>query len=237
MSEGYLINEIFDSVQGEGVWLGIPATFVRLQGCNLRCSWCDTKAAWKVMSGTDEMPQAPVTQNRPHLQQVPGIPAMGEMPKIPVSMTAADILDKVRFEHVILTGGEPLLHDLTELLAVLARAGKKVHIETNGTQPWLAGYPDGVWVTVSPKRESGYRVHPSLRNVAGEYKFVVDEAFDPSVLAEFVQKGKGLALTQVPVLLSPENARPEMVRKAMDILFRFPECRLTLQVHKLIHIQ
>ena len=46
-SEQYPIMEIFDSIQGEGSWLGIPATFIRFAGCNLRCEWCDTKNSWQ----------------------------------------------------------------------------------------------------------------------------------------------------------------------------------------------
>ncbi|MDR3288190.1 MAG: 7-carboxy-7-deazaguanine synthase QueE [Peptococcaceae bacterium] len=198
MEAVYPVNEIFHSLQGEGLWLGIPATFIRLQGCNLRCSWCDTKDTW---TGEGQ----------------------------PLSVEA--ILSQARFEHMIVTGGEPLRLDLTSLLCGLESAGKKIHIESNGTQAWRDSYPAETWLTVSPKQESGYFVHASLRQRVSEYKLVVDEAFDAAILAREPFNDA------IPVLLSPENVRPEMVRKAVEIIFQYPRCRLTLQAHKLVGLK
>ncbi|KLU59097.1 7-carboxy-7-deazaguanine synthase [Peptococcaceae bacterium CEB3] len=204
LTEQYPVNEIFESIQGEGIWSGIPAAFVRLEGCNLRCRWCDTKEAW---SGGNAS-----------------------------RLTAAEILTAVNFELVIVTGGEPLLHDLTELFLTLQQAGKKVHVETNGTQPWRESYPPDIWLTVSPKEESGYMVQPSLAARAGEYKFVVDEAFRPEIIREFYTQ-LGHRQKEPLIFLSPENVRPEMVEKALQIVFQYPFCRLMLQMHKLIGIK
>ncbi|RNC28486.1 MAG: 7-carboxy-7-deazaguanine synthase [Candidatus Dichloromethanomonas elyunquensis] len=200
LSNLYPICEIFDSIQGEGIWTGIPAVFVRFHGCNLRCCWCDTKETW---SGKAK------------------------------EMTTEEILSKINLEHVIITGGEPLLYDLTELFDLLHQEGKKVHVETNGTQLWKESYPPDIWITVSPKKESGYSIHPSLLARAGEYKYVVDEGFNPDIIPEFsLAKGK-----EKLVFLSPENVRPEMIQKAYEIVFQYPYCRLMVQMHKLIGVK
>ncbi|MBS1703957.1 MAG: 7-carboxy-7-deazaguanine synthase QueE [Armatimonadetes bacterium] len=99
------IAEIFHSVQGEGIWAGIPSTFIRVSGCNLRCVWCDTPyASWN--------PEGP-------------------------TLTIDEILDQVRqadLDHVVLTGGEPMLFDAIEPLARQLKAeGKTITIETAGT--------------------------------------------------------------------------------------------------------
>lgn len=198
MNKLYPVKEIFDSIQGEGAWTGIPATFVRLQGCNLRCSWCDTKETWSGM-----------------VDQI----------------ASAEILSQVHCEHVIITGGEPLLHDLTDLFKLLDTAGKKIHVETNGTQPWRNSYPTDVWLTVSPKMASEYKIHSSLQARVNEYKFVVDEDFSPDIIANYPFNQGSL------IYLSPENVRPKMVQKAIDIVFKYPYCRLMLQVHKLIGVK
>ncbi len=99
------ISEIFASIQGEGIWTGVPSTFVRVSGCNLRCVWCDTPyASWN--------PEGPV---------------------LPV----ADVIDEVErkgIDHVVLTGGEPMLFDPIETLArELKERGHTITIETAGT--------------------------------------------------------------------------------------------------------
>lgn len=96
------VSEIFHSIQGEGQWLGVPSTFVRLSGCNLRCVWCDTPYA----SWTPE----------------------GEMYGID------QIIQKVQHEHVVITGGEPMIFpEVVELSSLLKRLNKTITFETAGT--------------------------------------------------------------------------------------------------------
>ena len=101
----YKVNEIFYSLQGEGFWSGTPMVFVRLSGCNLRCSFCDTNhREFRLMAVED----------------------------IVKRVTA---LDPESCGHVCITGGEPLLQLGTDLIDALHRFYYSIHIETNGTRP------------------------------------------------------------------------------------------------------
>lgn len=99
------VAEIFASVQGEGIWTGIPSTFVRASGCNLRCRWCDTPyASWS--------PEGPV---------------------MAVESVLAEI-ERLAMPHVVLTGGEPMLFDAMEGVAQGCRdQGRTITVETAGT--------------------------------------------------------------------------------------------------------
>ncbi|MGQ9800186.1 MAG: 7-carboxy-7-deazaguanine synthase QueE [Candidatus Saccharicenans sp.] len=115
------ISEIFFSAAGEGLRQGEPTIFIRLSGCNLRCSFCDTRYAWK---GGKEL----------------------RLDEIITQITK--IRKKYRVNWVCLTGGEPLLQEVGPLVRLLRKAGYRIHLETNGTRP-LSFKPD--WLTVSPK--------------------------------------------------------------------------------------
>lgn len=99
------IAEIFTSLQGEGIWMGVPSTFVRVSGCNLRCTWCDTPyASWN--------PEGPTIA----------------LDAILAKVSESDI------RHVVLTGGEPMLSEpIEELTRGLRKRGKVITIETAGT--------------------------------------------------------------------------------------------------------
>ncbi len=99
------VAEVFTSLQGEGIWVGVPSVFVRVSGCNLRCSWCDTPyASWS--------PEGPVRD---------------------VVELAAEVLG-LGVQHVVLTGGEPMLFDgIEELAGVLKAGGHMITVETAGT--------------------------------------------------------------------------------------------------------
>ncbi|HVT80976.1 MAG TPA: 7-carboxy-7-deazaguanine synthase QueE, partial [Phycisphaerae bacterium] len=118
------ISEIFYSIQGEGKLLGVPSVFVRVSGCNLRCTWCDTPyASWKPEG--EEMDVAAI----------------------------AEKVARFRARHVVVTGGEPMMFRETgELIGVLKAAGMHVTVETAGTL-WLEGLGAGAidLASVSPK--------------------------------------------------------------------------------------
>jgi len=124
------IVEIFPSVQGEGLRQGEPTIFVRLAGCNLRCSFCDTKYAWE---GGREIAVAEILRR---IQKIRG--------RFPA-------------DWVCLTGGEPLLQDLRSLIRGLKKEGLKIQVETNATvfRPLAVD-----WLTISPKPKNyAYHPH------------------------------------------------------------------------------
>jgi 7-carboxy-7-deazaguanine synthase len=113
--------EIFASVQGEGLRQGEPTIFVRLAGCNLRCSFCDTKRAWR---GGRELSVEKIADEVGRLRR-----------DYPTTW-------------VCLTGGEPLAQNVRPLILRLHAEGFRIQIETNGTFPPA---PLADWHSVSPK--------------------------------------------------------------------------------------
>ena len=105
------VVEIFESVQGEGHWMGTPVIFIRFAGCNLHCSWCDTKESWGDV-GT-------------------------EMTIIDIVKS----VKAFSLKHVVITGGEPTINEgLKELVASLKARDYYVCLETNGTNPVEGGF-------------------------------------------------------------------------------------------------
>jgi 7-carboxy-7-deazaguanine synthase len=133
----------------------------------------------------------------------------------------------------VLTGGEPLANEhLSRVIEILKRMGFYVACESNGTQHWRFGID---FLTVSPKREAGYKVVPALNRI-GEFKYVVDKDFDFAVLeARNRDYKRGL---KTPLYLSPEfSAMKENAERILDYMERRPWWRLSLQTHKLIGVQ
>lgn len=165
------IAEIFHSIQGEGISAGVPSTFVRVSGCNLRCIWCDTPyASWKP-----------------------------EGPTMKIDEIVAEVT-RENLNHVVLTGGEPMLFDpIVELTAKLKQLGKTITIETAGT---IYRDLDCDLMSISPKlahstpvgnqnwerRHEDLRLQPEiLRKLIANYpyqlKFVV-ESGEPTEIKE-----------------------------------------------------
>lgn len=200
------VNEIFYSLQGEGAFTGTPMIFVRLAGCNLRCSFCDTRHE----SFTE--------------------------------MTEQEIVDAVcRFpaRKVVFTGGEPTMQLTASLLEAVARAGKTIHIETNGSLP----LPDEAlafvhWITCSPKT-----LPVKIRRV-NEIKLVFPYDSLPLSPADeqeidrwalFASRHDALAFLQ-PCDVGDPARNAAITAATVGYILAHPRWRLSLQTHKLLAI-
>lgn len=148
----YKVNEIFYSLQGEGLWSGTPMVFLRFSGCNLRCPFCDTDFASGEEMTVEEILSAIDAARKE------GVPATGNK--------CTDGAGLCR--RVVVTGGEPALQADDGLIAALHSAGYVIHMETNGTRP----LPEGIdWITFSPKTDWVKGAEPAIDR-ADELKLV-----------------------------------------------------------------
>ena len=186
------INEIFYSIEGEGLRVGQPTTFVRLARCNLRCAFCDTEFDSYTDMDLDQIVAA-----------VAGHPS----------------------PWVCFTGGEPLGQNLAPLARRLVDAGYRLHIETNGVVPPRPELFELIehW-TVSPKRQP---IVDGFERIS-ELKYVVGKAFAEHRVQE--------ELADV-VYLQPESSEQRYIDKALDVLRRHPEWRLSCRVHKTLGLR
>jgi 7-carboxy-7-deazaguanine synthase len=140
----YPIHEMFNTWQGEGVHMGEAAFFIRTFGCPVHCAWCDSSGTWH----KDYIPT--------HISRLSGESLASE---------AAN----ARATKVVITGGEPAIHDLTELTAALHNRGINAHLETSGAFPIQGSFD---WVTVSPK----WAAMPLSENLllANEWKLIIE---------------------------------------------------------------
>jgi Organic radical activating enzymes len=202
MSETLPVVETFHSLQGEGLHAGRSAFFLRLGGCTVGCPWCDTKHSWPAEA---------------HPQQ--SVDSLAAATAEAASAGAA---------FVVITGGEPLHHQLDALTTAIRRVcSLPVHLETSGVDP-LSGAPD--WITLSPKRHSPPRAE--VLQACDELKVVVHEPAD-LLFAEVVA-------TQAPQatwLLQPGWSSEEGQELAIAMARRNSRWRLSLQSHKWLGVR
>ena len=220
------VNEFFVTLQGEASFAGTPAVFVRFQGCPVACPWCDTQYAARLDGATLDFAAVRAKQG----------PGAGYADVEPEALLAAIREDGPRY--VVLTGGEPCRHDLTELTSRLVAEGFRVQIETSGTMP-IRCHKD-VWVTLSPKLDmpGGLEVRQDAWERAGEIKFPVDTAAD---LARFEQalaaarKAAVRPLTEL-VWLQPVSQGKEATRLCVEAAFAH-QWRVSVQAHKYLDLR
>jgi 7-carboxy-7-deazaguanine synthase len=212
------VVETFHSLQGEGVHAGRSAFFIRLGGCGVGCSWCDTKHSWP-------------EEVHPRQQ----LNALGAVAALAVSRGAG---------FIVITGGEPLHHNLTDLCGVLRQevahacgGTTPLHLETSGVDP-LSGSFD--WITLSPKRHKPPT--PQLLAACHELKVVVHDAGDLVFAAAMAEAAttcrSGAARARGPaLLLQPGHACMEGQQLAIAFVQQHPQWRLSLQTHKLLGVR
>lgn len=194
----YPLMEDFYTIQGEGAHSGRAAYFIRFAGCDVQCWWCDVKDSW------DE----------------------SKHPRV----KTGDIVDravKSGSEIAVITGGEPLLHNLAPVTTRLRQEGLQVHIETSGSSP-LSGHLD--WITLSPKRfkEPLDEVFPYV----DELKVVVLRNKD----LEWAEKNAKKCPEGTQLLLQPEWETPSSIGLIVDYVKKNPQWGISLQTHKFMDV-
>jgi len=222
------VMEIYRSVQGEGLLMGVPTTFVRFFACNLRCSWCDTKYSWSVREGG--------TWESLSVQEV------------------AERVHALGARHVVLTGGEPTLQkELAQLAQELKDQGHHLTVETNATIFPTAAIPlIDLW-SLSPKLSSAgenylrfpimKRFLEALRPEQQQWKFVVRDDADVQHLRVLLSSFPRFAEHHLPILLQPEGdmatadyaaALEYLVEQVRDSFWDDYYVRILPQLHVLI---
>lgn len=166
----YKVNEQFDSVQGEGLLIGRPSTFIRLQGCSVGCPWCDSGPL------ADELEGKRRTNGMTANTWGPG----GEWKEV------EEIIDAIRYNHVIITGGEPTIWNLDPILSACSQLGYSTQLETSG-QNNLKGLLVPDWVTWSPKKNLHFDAPYRLKYSVNEIKYVIDSEITPEDIQKTVE--------------------------------------------------
>ena len=197
------VVETFHSLQGEGHHGGRSAFFIRLAGCNVGCAWCDTKHSWPMAS---------------HAKQ--------DVDALAVQATQAKDAGAA---FVVITGGEPLHHNLQPLTDALDRScGLPIHLETSGVDQ-LSGRFD--WVTLSPKRHRPPQ--QALLSRCDELKVVVLDTDDVSFAHAMANDTSMATHLLVQPVWDSETAQD----LAIHHVKQHPRWRLSLQSHKFLQIR
>ena len=193
------VMEHFYTLQGEGMHQGKAAYFIRLGGCDVGCVWCDVKDSWD----------------------------SGKHPLMNIEDLVATVKNTPS-EIVVITGGEPLMHDLTELTGQLQKAGLKTHMETSGSSPYSGEWD---WVTLSPKKFK--EPLPEVLPHASELKIVI---YNKSDFA-WAEKWEALVSPACKLYLQPEWSKAAVVTPMIiDYIKAHPQWQLSLQIHKYINV-
>ncbi|SHN26987.1 Organic radical activating enzyme [Cyclobacterium lianum] len=193
------LMEAFYTIQGEGIFSGQSAYFIRLGGCDVGCVWCDVKASW-------EAGHWPLVSVEKIVEEAAAYPS----------------------RLVVITGGEPLMYDLSLLTSLLKEKGFHINIETSGVYP-LSGSLD--WICFSPKKFKA--PDRGIYEQADEMKVIV---FHKSDFA-FALKHAALVNEKCRLLLQPEWSRAaEMTPLIIDFVKENPAWRVSLQTHKYMEI-
>jgi len=191
--------EHFYTIQGEGYHQGKAAYFIRLGGCDIGCVWCDVKDSWDVE----------------------------KHPKLNVERLKLNVLETPA-KLVVITGGEPLMHNLDALTTVLQQQGLQTNIETSGAHP-LSGNWD--WICLSPKKFKAPL--PEILPLANELKIVVYNKSD----FDWAEKYAALVNPNCKLYLQPEwDKATEVTPLLIAYIKANPKWQLSLQVHKYINV-
>lgn len=199
LQEKLPVMESFYTIQGEGFHQGRAAYFIRLAGCDVGCVWCDVKESWEAGSH----PEVDINEL---VQRAGNTPA----------------------EVVVITGGEPLMYNLTALTQALRANKKRTHVETSGAYP-LSG--DWDWICFSPKKFKAPREEFFAK--AHELKVVIYHKSDFAWAEELSRKMNPNAR----LFLQPEWSKSTaIISSVVDFVKENPRWEISLQIHKFMNV-
>ena len=194
------VMEHFYTIQGEGFHQGRAAYFVRLGGCDVGCVWCDVKESWD----------------------------KDAHPKITTDQIVLEIKKHTKSGLVVITGGEPLMHQLDELTTKLQLEGYEANIETSGAHH-LSGHWN--WICLSPKKFKAPL--EEILPVANELKIVIFNKHD----FEWAEFYAAKVNPNCKLYLQPEWDKAALVTPIIiDYIKSNPQWELSLQIHKYINV-
>lgn len=195
----YPVMEHFYTLQGEGAYAGQAAYFIRLGGCDVGCHWCDVKESWSA----DAHPRLSVAD---------------------LMQAAKSTLGRI----VVVTGGEPSMHDCHALTYALKQSGLRTHIETSGSSP-KSGHWD--WITLSPKKFK--QPLEEWIQAADELKIVVFNKSDFKWAESYAAKVR----PECKLYLQVEwEKRQELSPLITEYIKANPQWQLSMQSHKYLDI-
>jgi len=192
------LMEEFYTIQGEGYHTGTAAYFIRIGGCDVGCHWCDVKESWNAELH-------------------------------PPTSTDLIVANASKYaDTVVVTGGEPLMWDMTLLTQKLKDQNRKVHIETSGAYE-LTGTWD--WICLSPKKNK--LPTQTVYDAAHELKVIIYNKHD----FIFAEEQATLVNSNAILFLQPEwSKKEEMTPLIVDYVMNNPKWRVSLQTHKYLNI-
>ena len=200
------VMESFYTIQGEGFHQGKAAYFIRLGGCDVGCVWCDVKESWDA--------------SKHPLRTIDEITDEIQINCSSIHLPEGGI--------VVITGGEPLLHNLNELTGQLKSKGYQLHLETSGSSP-ISGSWD--WICLSPKK---FKLPlPEIIPLAHELKIVIYNKSD----FEWAEKFARRVNRDCKLYLQPEwDQSGKMSPLMIEYIKSNPKWEFSLQLHKYIDV-
>lgn len=216
----YPINEIFYSLQGEATFAGLPSVFIRLQGCQVGCAFCDTKHTWNIeihdIVEIDEI--------------INKVNDSAKFANFSHDQLLHEITKYPNCRHVVFTGGEPARYDLAPIMNTLESMGYTTQIETSATEE--LNITDKTWVTVSPKiNMPGQKtLKANVITRANEIKMPVGRASDIQKLKDFIQE---YTVVNTPIWLQPISCNKTATQLCVETALQ-NNWRVSLQIHKFL---
>ena len=192
------LMEAFYTIQGEGFHKGKASYFIRIGGCDVGCHWCDVKESWDAQAH----------------------------PLVSTEKIIGDALE--HSDTIVITGGGPLMWNMTSLTKGLRNNNKKIHIETSGAYE-LTG--DWDWICLSPKK----RKNPvgEIYKKANELKVIIYNTDD----LKFAEQQAEKTNSNAHLFLQPEwGNREKMMPVMVDYVKKNPKWKISLQSHKYLNI-